>query len=222
MRQFVNAANLITTAGLAAGFAALMLAGDGELGWATAAVGVAAVLDSVDGLVARRTSVCGPFGCNLDSLTDLVAFGVAPALILYNGVLHELSVIGPAACTAFVVAGAWRLARFPLIEDRQHFIGLPIPPAGVIATAAGVLALPAGIAAAVCFVLALLMVSQVAVPTLAEIARLLPPRTVVVAGDGPPDGTRAGERPGAERDDGERRDQDGDDERVRAPALAGK
>lgn len=196
MKQHVNAANLLTSASLAAGFAALMLAGDGELWWALAAVGVAAVLDSVDGLVARRMSVTGPFGCNLDSLTDLVAFGVAPALILHHGVLGDLRFFGPAACTLFVVAGAWRLARFPLIEDRQHFIGLPSPPAGVVAAALGVVALPAGLTAGVCVLLAVLMVSGFTVPTLAEIARLV----------------RRGER----------EDEDSDDERVGTPALAGK
>ncbi len=196
MRQYVNAANLITSGSLSAGVLALMLAGDGRLDWALAAVGLAAVLDSVDGYVARRTSVSGPFGCQLDSLADLAAFGLAPALVLYHGALHTVPVLGAVACVAFVVAGAWRLARFPLVEDREHFVGLPIPPAGLIAAACGVLSLPDGAATAVCLALALLMVRSFPVPTLAELGRLLArPRAV---------------------------SEDRDAERVTAPALTGE
>lgn len=221
MRQFVNAANLITTGSLAAGVLAVMLAGNGRLGWALAAVGVAAVLDSVDGYVARRTSVCGPFGSHLDSLADLAAFGMAPALILYHGVLQTLPVLGAGACVGFVVAGAWRLARFPLIEDRRHFIGLPIPPAGLIA-AAGALVLPAGVAVVVCLALTGLMISSFTVPTLAELGRLLVHPRTVVRGDRAPDGAGSGQSAGSDRDDGERGHEARDDERIRAPALTSK
>jgi CDP-diacylglycerol--serine O-phosphatidyltransferase len=224
MREFVNPANAITSGSLAAGFAALMLAGDGRLDWALAAVGVAALLDSVDGYVARRTSVCGPFGCHLDSLADLVAFGVAPALMLHHGVLG--SVPGAGLCLAFVMAGAWRLARFPLIEDREHFIGLPIPPAGLVAAAVAFLAPPAAAAAVVCLLLALLMVSAFTVPTLAELGRLVrrrrTVRLVLVGGDHPPDGVRARERARPGGDDDERHREADDDQRVGAPALAGE
>jgi len=179
MRGFVNAANVITSGSLAAGVVALMLAGDGRLGWALVAVAVAALLDSVDGYLARRAGVCGDFGCHLDSLADLVAFGLAPALMLEHGVLGSVPVLGPGACIAFVVAGAWRLARFPLIEDREHFIGLSIPPAGLIAAAAAVIALPAAPAVVLCLLLSVLMVSAFTVPTLAELARLVRRRSTV-------------------------------------------
>jgi CDP-diacylglycerol---serine O-phosphatidyltransferase len=170
VREFVNAANVITTGCLSAGFAALMLAADGKLGPAAAAVGVAAVLDSIDGIVARRLSVCGPFGCQLDSLADLVAFGAAPALMLHHGALQGVPVLGPGACMAFVLAGAWRLARFPLVADGDRFVGLPIPPAGLIAAAAA-LAAPVLLGVAVTFALALLMVSATPFPTLAGLVR---------------------------------------------------
>ena len=226
MRQYANAANLITSGSLAAGVVAVMLAGDGRLGWALAAVGVAAVLDSVDGYVARRTSVSGPFGCQLDALADLAAFGIAPTLILYHGVLHTVPLVGAGACVAFVVAGGWRLARFPLVEDREHFIGLPIPPAGLIAAAAGVLSLSGGAATVVCLALALLMVSAFTVPTLAEIGRLVTgpsaPFVTALRGDHAPDGARARESVRSGRDDGERYREDRDDQRVRAPALTGE
>ncbi len=172
MREFVNTANVLTSASLVAGVAALMLASDGHLDSALVAVSVAALLDSVDGWVARRTGVCGPFGCHLDSLADLVAFGVAPALMLGHGALSSMPLLGAGAGIAFVLAGAWRLARFQLGEDREHFVGLPIPPAGLIAAAIAAFAPPAWLALALCLLLALLMVEGFTVPTLAEIIRL--------------------------------------------------
>lgn len=176
MREFVKAANVITSGGLAAGVVAVMLTGDGRLGWAMVAVGVAAVLDSVDGCVARRGGVCGPFGGHLDTLADLVAFGVAPALMLEHSVLGSVPVLGAGACIGFVVAGAWRLARFPLIEDREHFIGLPIPPAGLIVAAAALIVLPAALAVVLCLALTVLMLCAFTVPSLAELGRLVRPR----------------------------------------------
>ena len=180
MRPFVNAATLITSASLATGFVAMVLAAEGRLRAAAAAVVVAALLDAADGVVARRMSVAGRFGSHLDSLADLVAFGVAPALMLERGVLHAVPVLGMAVCLAFLLAGAWRLARFPLVEDRDRFVGLPIPPAGVIVAAVAALAVPAGAAVAVTVVLSLLMVSTVPFPTLAALRRLALPRLGVV------------------------------------------
>ena len=198
MRAFVNAANLTTSGTVAAGFAAIMLAAEGRLHGAAAAVAIAAVLDAVDGPVARRTSASERFGCNLDSLADVVAFGVAPALMLYRGVLHDVPVVGIAGCLAFVLAGAWRLARFPLVEDRDRFVGMPIPPAGVIVAAAA-LAVPAAIALAVALVLALLMVSSIPFPTLATLWRLARARRSIAADvEAPRNGQAAGRarRPG--------------------------
>jgi CDP-diacylglycerol--serine O-phosphatidyltransferase len=165
-------ANLITSGSLAAGFLAVMLAAEGRLNGAAVLVGGAAVLDAVDGPVARRTSVSKRFGCNLDSLADLVAFGVAPALMLHRGVLHAVPVLGAGACLAFLLAGAWRLARFPLVEDRHRFVGMPIPPAGVIAAAAATLAPPTALTLVLTLVLALLMVSAIPFPTLFTLRRL--------------------------------------------------
>ena len=172
MRAFVNAANVITSGTLAAGFAAVLLAADGRLHGAAVAVAAAAVLDAVDGPVARRMSVSERFGCNLDSLADVVAFGVAPALMLHRGVLDAVPVVGTGACLAFLLAGAWRLARFPLVEDRHRFVGMPIPPAGVIAAAAAALAPPAALTLVLTLVLALLMVSAIPFPTLFTLRRL--------------------------------------------------
>ena len=202
MREFVNAANVMTSASLAAGVAALMLIGEGRLGWALVAVAVAALLDSVDGWVARRSGACGPFGCHLDALADLVAFGLAPALMLYEGVLGSVPVLGAGACIAFVVAGAWRLARFPLIEDREHFVGLPIPPAGLIAAGLTVIAVPAAAGVVVCLLLSLLMVSELTLPTLAELGRVVRrrPAVAIVRGEHAPVRLIAGRRARVHRD----------------------
>ncbi len=107
MRSHVNAANLITTGSIAAAFAALLLASDGRLGAALIAVAVAAVLDSIDGPIARRTSSGGPFGGQLDLIADHAAFAVAPAFMLHQATLHEVPLGGAAACLVFVLAGAW-------------------------------------------------------------------------------------------------------------------
>lgn len=172
-RSFVNGPNLLTAISLVAGFVALLLASQGEFVWAAGAVGVAAALDSVDGLLARRLGVCGPFGAQLDSLADMVAFGAAPALMLYLGALHEIPVAGVGACLAFMLSGAWRLARFPLIENAHRFLGLPIPPSGVIAATLTALFPIPGLVLAVTLVLTALMVSEVRFPTLWTVWRTL-------------------------------------------------
>jgi CDP-diacylglycerol--serine O-phosphatidyltransferase len=169
----LNFANLITSGSLSSGFLALILAEQGEYGWAAGCVGMAAVLDSVDGLVARRTQTECELGSHLDSLADLVSFGVAPAFIVYLSTLHSLPVAGIGACLAFVLCGAWRLARFQSGEQsRRHFVGLSIPPAGVIAVALAVWGPPRGLAVGVVVTLSLLMVSRIPFPTVAEVVRL--------------------------------------------------
>ena len=173
MRKFVNPANVITSCGLGAGFLAIVLAGDGALREAALAVALAGVLDAVDGCVARRARTCGTFGCQLDSLADLVAFGVAPALMLHQSVLQSIPVFGIGASVIFVVAGAWRLARFSVVHDRGHFVGLPIPSAGLIAAAVAALAVPALAALGLCLALALLMVSSIPFPTHVTLGRLI-------------------------------------------------
>ncbi|MDQ3678882.1 MAG: CDP-diacylglycerol--serine O-phosphatidyltransferase [Actinomycetota bacterium] len=173
MRGSLTAANLITSGNLAAGFLALILAEQGKYAWAATCVGVAAVLDSVDGLVARRTNTECELGSQLDSLADLVSFGVAPALLMYLSVLHSLpAAAGIGACLVFVLCGAWRLARFQTAEQsRRHFVGLPIPLAGVAAVALATWPPQRGFALAMLLALSLLMMSRLAFPTWAELVR---------------------------------------------------
>ena len=226
MRSHLNLANLLTTGSLAAGFMAILLAGDGRLQAALAAVAIGVALDAVDGYVARRAAVSGAFGCQLDSLADIVAFGVAPAVMLRQAEDGAMPVLVTAACLAFVVAGGWRLARFAVTNDHWRFVGLPIPPAGMVLAAAAALGLPGEALLALCLVLAVFMVSSIPVPTLAGLGGIVrrPGRGAlrVVGGDGAPDGARAGQRASRHRDDDERDDEAYDDERFGTPALARK
>ncbi|CAN5633961.1 hypothetical protein BH24ACT22_BH24ACT22_10510 [soil metagenome] len=155
---------LVTCGNLAAGFLALLLAIEGNYSWAAGLVVVAAVLDLLDGAVARGSGTDGDFGCNLDSLADLISFGVVPAATIYLSSLHSLTVLGAAAGIFYVVCGALRLARFPLVKSPDHFVGLPIPPAGVTLAVLALLGLNLPLVVAATVVLGLLMVSEVPFP----------------------------------------------------------
>lgn len=173
MKDYVSPANLLTSSNLVAGFLALILAARGDFVWAAGLIGAAAAFDSVDGIVARRGRAESVFGSRLDSLADLVSFGAAPGLVLYTGALHELPVLGLAASMTFVLGGAWRLARFPLLENRHYFIGFPIPPAAVVSVLLVVASVPVALVCAATALLAALMVSTVPIPTFAQAVRAL-------------------------------------------------
>ncbi|HLM27675.1 MAG TPA: CDP-diacylglycerol--serine O-phosphatidyltransferase [Thermoleophilaceae bacterium] len=169
----MSLANLLTSGNLAAGFLALILAEQGDFAWAAGCVGTAALCDSVDGLVARLTKSECEFGSQLDSLADLVSFGIVPALAVYLSVVESVPVAGIAACLGFLLCGAYRLARFQVDEEsRRRFVGLSIPPSGLIVVGLAAVQAPRGLTLAVVIVLSLLMVSRIPFPTLAEIRRL--------------------------------------------------
>jgi CDP-diacylglycerol--serine O-phosphatidyltransferase len=132
IRHFLTPANAITSAGLAAGFLALLAIIEGQILRATIWIILAAVLDSLDGAVARRRSGDHTFGTNLDSLADMVSFGVVPAMALYLGPLHAVPVLGLASSVVFLLGAAWRLARFPIVKRYDCFLGMPMPVAGVL------------------------------------------------------------------------------------------
>ncbi len=172
MRTYASPANAMTAVGLASGFGALLLAAEGRLGWAAAAIAVAAVLDLLDGPVARRCAKDDRFGAELDSLTDLVAFAVAPAILVYEAADAAPGAVAVAASLVFVLAGAFRLARFPLLQCKDRFAGLPTPPSGLLLALAS-LAVPAAGVLALAVALALLMVSTTPFPTLGGALRLV-------------------------------------------------
>ncbi len=136
--------NLLTTIALFAGFYAIVASIDGNFQAAGVAIFVAMVLDGMDGRVARLTSTESDFGKEFDSLSDMVAFGLAPAVVVYQwGVerLAEYSVawgrVGWLVAFLFAVAAAMRLARFnssPASQDKRYFVGLASPSAaGMVA-----------------------------------------------------------------------------------------
>jgi CDP-diacylglycerol---serine O-phosphatidyltransferase len=131
--------NLVTLLALCMGLTAIRFAQDGEFERAVIAVIAAAILDGLDGRLARALRGTSRFGAELDSLADFVDFGVAPALILYFWGLHEIKSFGWFAALVFAIAAALRLARFNVMMDdpdrppwQAHFFtGMPAP-AGAI------------------------------------------------------------------------------------------
>ena len=123
--------SLFTTAGLFFGFYAIIQAFQGR--FANAAIGllVAMIMDGLDGRVARWTNTASDFGKEYDSLVDLVAFGLAPALIMYLWSLQVIGKIGWLIAFVYVAATALRLARFNTltIKDNRYFYGIPCPSA---------------------------------------------------------------------------------------------
>lgn len=128
--------NLLTTMALFAGFYAVVAAMKGLFETAAIAIFIAMIADGLDGRVARLTNTQSPFGAQYDSLSDLVAFGVAPSLVAYSWSLSHLGKVGWLAAFIYTAATALRLARFNTqVSDKQYFQGLPSPSAaGIVAS----------------------------------------------------------------------------------------
>jgi CDP-diacylglycerol--serine O-phosphatidyltransferase len=127
--------NLITTAGLFTGFYSIIASLRGDFLIAAIAIMAANVFDALDGRVARVTKTTSRFGIEYDSLCDLVAFGVAPGILVYTWALAPWGTFGWLAASLYVTCGALRLARFNVQFDnveKRHFIGLPIPAAAEV------------------------------------------------------------------------------------------
>lgn len=127
--------NLLTTAALFCGFFAIVQAMEGEYEQAAVAIFVAMVLDGLDGRVARLTHTQSAFGAEYDSLSDMVCFGVAPALVTYDWALRDLGRLGWIAAFIYCVGAALRLARFNSsaeATDKRFFLGLPSPAAAAL------------------------------------------------------------------------------------------
>jgi len=127
--------NLFTTAALFAGFYAIVQAMNNNFEQSAVAIFVAMVLDGLDGRVARMTRTQSAFGAEYDSLADMVSFGAAPALVIYEWVLRDMGKLGWIAAFVYVAGAALRLARFnTLLEvaDKRWFTGLPSPSAAAL------------------------------------------------------------------------------------------
>jgi CDP-diacylglycerol--serine O-phosphatidyltransferase len=127
--------NAFTTAALFAGFYAVVQAMNNRFEMAAIAIFVAMVLDGMDGRIARLTKTTSAFGEQYDSLSDMTSFGVAPALVMYEWMLHDLGRWGWLAAFVYVCGAALRLARFNTniaLVDKRFFQGLPSPAAGAL------------------------------------------------------------------------------------------
>lgn len=127
--------NLFTLAALFAGFFAIVQAMNQRFEWAAIAIFVAMVLDGMDGRVARLTHTQSAFGEQFDSLSDMTSFGVAPALVMYEWILHDLGRWGWAGAFVYCAGAALRLARFNAnlgVVDKRFFQGLPSPAAAAL------------------------------------------------------------------------------------------
>ncbi len=136
--------NLFTTGALFSGFYSIIAGIQGKYEMACLSIFIAALLDALDGRVARLTNTQSEFGEQYDSLSDLVSFGIAPALLMFNWSLSHLNIVHPVlgkigwlAAFIFAVSGALRLARFNTqigVIDKAYFQGLPSPAAAAVVT----------------------------------------------------------------------------------------
>lgn len=127
--------NLFTTAALFAGFYAIIAAMNNRFEPAAVAIFIAMVLDGLDGRVARMTNTQSEFGAEYDSLSDMVSFGLAPALVMYEWSLSSMGKLGWLAAFVYTAGAALRLARFNTqvgIADKRYFQGLASPSAAAI------------------------------------------------------------------------------------------
>ena len=187
--------NLITLLALCAGLTAIRLAIESKLEWALAAIVFAALLDGIDGRVARMLKGTSRFGAELDSLADFVNFGVAPALILYFWGLHDLKSAGWIVALAFAICAGLRLARFNVMADDpdapawagNFFTGIPAP-AGALTVLLPIylyfLGVPEGpvmiwLTFVYTLAIALLMVSRLPVFSGKRVGKRVPPEMVL-------------------------------------------
>ena len=140
--------SMMTVSNLLCGYASIVYSTRGDFDTAAVLLGVAMVVDTLDGFFARLTHSQSAFGAELDSLADVVSFGVAPAILAFTWGLWPLGRLGWAAGFIYVTAAAVRLARFNIqgmaVSDKRYFAGLPSPAAASV-TAATVFLYPWGI-----------------------------------------------------------------------------
>ncbi|WP_372609273.1 CDP-diacylglycerol--serine O-phosphatidyltransferase [Halomonas sp.] len=130
--------NLFTTSALFAGFFAVVAGINGDFTSASVAIFIAMVLDGLDGRVARLTNTQSAFGAEYDSLSDMISFGMAPALVAFTWILQDIGKTGWVVAFLYVACAALRLARFNIqigSVDKKWFIGLPSPSAAALVAA---------------------------------------------------------------------------------------
>src|ERR1700743_2127063 len=138
MRKIYIVPNFVTTANMFCGFYSVIASIKSEFSTAAWAIIAASVFDMLDGRIARLAKATSQFGVEYDSLSDLISFGMAPAVLFYVWALQPFERIGWLAAVLYLICGALRLARFNVTTAKlsgKYFQGLPIPmAAGMIAT----------------------------------------------------------------------------------------
>ncbi len=160
-------ANVVTLLNIILGSLSLVFTLDHNYQIAAILILLAVVMDSLDGRVARKLNAESEMGKELDSLCDLVSFGVAPAILLYTQVLAQpFEILGTLAVILLIVCGALRLARFNILNIKEYFLGVPITLNGMLLAVVSLFAayLDPVIVLLAVFALALLMVSNFKVP----------------------------------------------------------
>src|SRR5512139_1679885 len=126
--------SMFTLANMFCGYACVVYAMRGDYETAAPLIGLAIVLDMLDGRIARLTGTASPFGVEFDSLADVISFGIAPAILTFTWGMSTLGRLGWAASFLFVTAAAMRLARFNIqgTGDKRYFAGMPAPAAAAV------------------------------------------------------------------------------------------
>jgi CDP-diacylglycerol---serine O-phosphatidyltransferase len=130
----IQTANLLTIINLFLGGFAVIESIKGNLNLSLLLIFVAAFVDRFDGIVARKLQIESELGKQLDSMSDIISFGVAPALLIYQGILFEFNIPGTFFVIFYIACGAFRLARFNISDNQSYFTGLPITAAGCLLT----------------------------------------------------------------------------------------
>ncbi|WP_418790031.1 CDP-diacylglycerol--serine O-phosphatidyltransferase [Phosphitispora sp. TUW77] len=160
--------SLFTLSNLLLGITSLIFTMENEYIISASMILLAMILDAMDGRVARRLNATSTFGKELDSLADLVSFGVAPAILVYALKLKPFGIVGLIVCVAFALCGAIRLARFNVLNISGHFIGVPITAAGslvaLIVLVGHRVFIPPMVFPVLMIILSYLMVSKIKVP----------------------------------------------------------
>jgi CDP-diacylglycerol--serine O-phosphatidyltransferase len=161
--------NFVTVLNIFFGSLAIINIFNGDYKAATILIFLAVLMDSMDGRVARKLHTTSDIGKELDSLCDLVSFGVAPAMLIYAQVFSEYpGVIGLLTAILFIICGALRLARFNVLNTTDYFIGVPITAAGALMVITSILSvyLPYSVIILIMLLLSYLMVSNIKVKKL--------------------------------------------------------
>lgn len=168
---------VFTVGNIFAGFFAVIATLNGNYQHAAIAIGIAVVLDGIDGRVARMANAASDFGLQLDSLADVISFGLAPSILIYSWGFSDLGNFARLAAFVYLICGAMRLARFNVqVQNLKHFAGLPIPAgAGLVAATVHLFEAPPETSiskfalVAMTYMVAFLMISSIRYPSLKQL-----------------------------------------------------